>query len=158
MIVPPFLNLSFCEMGLQQFWVEFIKVFCGLYKFYKVNKFLQGLGKLLYFIKYIYWRFYLLYLILLILLIKQSFSLSTLTSGGGSQICLGRASNTGVVGQRTDIWNTGWILTVLGSFNRQAYGEITFSTLQGPAFFQLSFLVGRFVFIFLISNQIKLLT
>jgi len=58
----------------------------------------KDLVKPLYFVRYIYWRFRLLYLISLILLIKYSFSLSTLTSRGGSYICLGRASNTGVVG------------------------------------------------------------
>jgi len=54
---------------------------------------------------------------LLILLIKYSFSPSTLTSRGGSCICPGRASNVGVVGRRTNVWNMGWILTVLGSFS-----------------------------------------
>ena len=69
----------------------------------KLIGFYKNLIKPLYFIRYIYWRFYLLYLILLILLIKYLFSPSTLTSGGGSCIYLGRASNTGVVGQRTNI-------------------------------------------------------
>jgi hypothetical protein len=59
-----------------------------------------------------------LYLILLILLIKYLSLPSTLTSRGGSYIYLGRASNTGAVGRRTNVWNTGWILTVLGSFSR----------------------------------------
>ena len=58
----------------------------------------KDLVKPFYFIRYIYWRFCLLYLILLILLIKYLFSPSTLTSGGGSYIYLGRASNIGVVG------------------------------------------------------------
>ena len=63
----------------------------------------KDLIKPLYFIKYIYWRFCLLYLILLIFLIKYSFSLSTLTSGGGSCIYLSRAFNIKAVGQKTDI-------------------------------------------------------
>ena len=54
---------------------------------------------------------------LLILLIKYLSLLSTLTGGGGSWIYLGRASNIGAVGWRTDVWNIGWILTVLGSFS-----------------------------------------
>jgi len=62
-----------------------------------------GLVKPLYFIRYIYLRFRLLYLILLTLLIKYLSLLSTLTSRGGSWICLGRASNTGVVGWRTNV-------------------------------------------------------
>ena len=65
--------------------------------------FYKDLIKPFYFIKYIYWRFRLLYLILLILLIKYLFSPSTLTSGGGSYIYLNKASNTGVVGRRTNI-------------------------------------------------------
>ena len=63
----------------------------------------KNLIKPLYFIRYIYWRFRLLYLMLLIFLIKYLFSLSTLTSGGGSYIYLNRAFNTGAVGQRTNI-------------------------------------------------------
>jgi hypothetical protein len=69
----------------------------------KLIGFYKGLVKPLYFIKYIYWRFRLLYLILLILLIRYLFSLSTLISRGGSYIYLGRTSNIGAVGQRTDI-------------------------------------------------------
>ena len=63
----------------------------------------KDLIKPLYFIRYIYWRFCLLYLILLILLIKYLFLLFTLTGGGGSYICSNRASDIGVVGQRTNI-------------------------------------------------------
>jgi len=54
---------------------------------------------------------------LLTLLMRYLSSLSTLTSGGGSWICPGRASNIGAAGQRTDVWNIGWILTVSGSFS-----------------------------------------
>ena len=36
----PLLNLSFCEVGLQQFQVKFVKVFYSLYKSYRVNRFL----------------------------------------------------------------------------------------------------------------------
>ena len=63
----------------------------------------KDLIKPFYFIRYIYWHFRLLYLMLLILLIKYLFSLSTLTGGGGSYICLSRASDIGVVKQRTNI-------------------------------------------------------
>ena len=63
----------------------------------------KDLVKPLYFIRYIYWHFRLLYLMLLILLIKYLFSLSTLTGGGGSYIYLGKASDTGAAGQRTNI-------------------------------------------------------
>ena len=59
--------------------------------------------KPLHFVRYMYWRFCLLYLMLLILLIKYSFSPSTSTGGGGSCIYLNRASDTGAVGQRTNI-------------------------------------------------------
>ena len=69
----------------------------------KLISFYKDSVKPLYFVKYIYWRFRLLYLILLILLIKYSFSPSTLTGGGGSYIYLGRASNIGAAGQRTNI-------------------------------------------------------
>ena len=58
----------------------------------------KDLIKPLYFVRYIYWRFCLLYLMLSILLIKYSFSLSTLTGGGGSYIYLNRASDIGAVG------------------------------------------------------------
>ena len=77
----------------------------------------KGLAKPLHFIRYIYLRFHLLYLMSLTLLIRYSSLLSTLTGGGGSWICLGRAFNIGAVGWRTNIWNIGWILTVLGSFS-----------------------------------------
>jgi len=77
----------------------------------------KGLVKPLHFIRYIYLRFRLLYLILLTHLMRYLSSPSTLTGRGGSWICLGRASNIGAVGQRTDVWNIGWILTVLGSFS-----------------------------------------
>ena len=63
----------------------------------------KDLIKPLYFIKYIYWYFCLLCLILLIFLIKYLFLPSTLTGGGGSYIYLSRTSNTGAVGQRTNI-------------------------------------------------------
>ena len=63
----------------------------------------KDLIKPLYFIKYIYWRFRLLYLMLSIFLIKYLFSPSTLTSRGGSYIYLGKASNIGAVGQKTNI-------------------------------------------------------
>ena len=63
----------------------------------------KGLVQPLHFIKYIYQSFYLLYLILLILLIRYLSLLSTLTSRGESQIYLGRASNIGVVGRRTNV-------------------------------------------------------
>jgi len=63
----------------------------------------KGLVKPLYFIRYIYLRFRLLYLILLILLIRYLSLLSTLTGGEGSWICLGRASNIGAVGWRTNV-------------------------------------------------------
>jgi len=58
----------------------------------------KGLVKPFYFVRYIYLRFYLLYLILLTLLIRYLSLLSTLTSRGGSWICLGRVSNIGVAG------------------------------------------------------------
>jgi len=77
----------------------------------------KGLVKPLHFIRYIYLCFRLLYLMSLTLLIRYLSLPSTLTGGGGSWICLGRASNIGVVGWRTDVWNIGWILTVLGSFS-----------------------------------------
>ena len=63
----------------------------------------KDLVKPLYFIRYIYWRFHLLYLMSLIFLIKYLFLPSTLTGGGESYIYLGRTSNTGAVGQRTNI-------------------------------------------------------
>ena len=63
----------------------------------------KDLVKPFHFIKYIYWRFCLLYLMSSILLIKYLFSPSTLTGGGGSYIYLGKVSNIGVVGQRTNI-------------------------------------------------------
>jgi len=53
----------------------------------------------------------------LTLLTRYLSLLSTLTSGGGSWICPGRASDIGAAGRRTDVWNIGWILTVLGSFS-----------------------------------------
>ena len=71
--------------------------------FIKLIGFYKDLVKPLYFIRYIYWCFRLLYLMLLIFLIKYSFSLSTLTGGGGSYIYLNRASNIRAVGQRTNI-------------------------------------------------------
>jgi len=58
----------------------------------------KGLVKPLYFIRYIYLRFCLLYLILLTLLMRYLSLLFTLTGGGGSWICLGRASNIGAAG------------------------------------------------------------
>ena len=71
--------------------------------FIKLIGFYKDLIKPFHFVRYIYWRFHLLYLMLLIFLIKYSFSPSTLTSGGGSYIYLGRASNIGAAGQRTNI-------------------------------------------------------
>ena len=52
------------------------------------------------------------------ILIKYLSLPSTLTSRGGSYIYLGKASNMGAVEWRTNVWNIGWILTVLGSFSR----------------------------------------
>jgi len=63
----------------------------------------KGLVKPLHFIRYIYLYFRLLYLMSLTLLIRYLSSLSTLTSRGGSWICLGRASNIGVAGRRTNV-------------------------------------------------------
>ena len=65
--------------------------------FIKLIGFYKDLIKPFYFIRYIYQRFCLLYLILLILLIKYSFLLSTLTSGGGFCIYLGKVSNIRIV-------------------------------------------------------------
>jgi len=63
----------------------------------------KGSVKPLHFVRYIYLRFHLLYLMSLTLLTRYSSSPSTLTGGEGSWIYLGRASNIGVVGRRTDI-------------------------------------------------------
>ena len=63
----------------------------------------KGLVKPLHFIRYIYLRFRLLYLMLLTLLMRYLSLPSTLTSRGGSWICLGRASNIGAVGWRTNV-------------------------------------------------------
>ena len=71
--------------------------------FIKLTGFYKDLIKPLHFVRYIYWRFRLLYLMSLILLIKYLFLPSTSTGGGGSYIYLDRASNIGVVGQRTNI-------------------------------------------------------
>jgi len=65
--------------------------------------FYKGLVKPLYFVRYIYLRFCLLYLILLTLLTRYLSLPSTLTGGGGSWICPGRASNIGAIGWRTDV-------------------------------------------------------
>jgi len=43
----------------------------------------------------------------LIFLTKYLSLLSTLTSGGGFWICLGRVSNIEAAGQKTNVWNTG---------------------------------------------------
>jgi len=63
----------------------------------------KGLVKPLHFIRYIYLRFRLLYLMSLTLLMRYLSLLFTLTSGGGSWICPGRASDIGAVGQRTNV-------------------------------------------------------
>jgi hypothetical protein len=63
----------------------------------------KGLVYSFHFIRYIYWRFRLLYLILLILLIKYLSLLCTSTSGEEFYICLNRAFNIGIEGQKTDI-------------------------------------------------------
>jgi len=63
----------------------------------------KGLVKPLHFVRYIYLRFCLSYLMLLTLLIRYLSSPSTLTGGGGSWICPGRASDTGAVGRRTNV-------------------------------------------------------
>jgi len=63
----------------------------------------KGSVKPLHFIRYIYLRFRLSYLMLLTLLTRYLSSLSTLTGRGGSWICLGRASNIGAAGRRTDV-------------------------------------------------------